>query len=584
MAVTLVLGGVRSGKSAFAESLLPAAARYVATAAAAVGVDHDFRARIDVHRARRPAGWSTVETADITTLLTTGPYPATLVDDLGGWLTATLDGAGAWDAPAAVLEPAVAALVAAIAAYPGDLVLVSPEVGFSLVPTTQAGRVFQDSLGGLNTAVAAVADRVELVVAGLPLPLKGSAASRADGAALTPAGAVLLTRDIDPDGPDATVAGVAAVPVPEPIAPPAPITPPEPVALPEPEAGTEPLRFAPVDAPDPEVAAQARARQLELTKPAGSLGRLEELGIWASACQGVCPPKLFERMRIVVFAGDHGVTAGGVSAYPPEVTAQMVANFSADGAAVNVLARQAGATVRVEDIAVLSDTSPEISRHKVRRSSGNLAVEDALSDAETIAAIAVGRAIADDEIDSGADLLVAGDMGIGNTTPAAVLIGTITDNEPAVVIGRGTGIDDNGWMRKVAAVRDGMWRARPSARDPKSLLRKAGGADLAAMAGFLAQAALRRTPVVLDGVVVTAAALVAAELAPGAQAWWVAGHRSAEPAHTLALAHLGLEPLLEFGMRLGEGSGAATALPLVQSSVAILGQMATFGEAGVSEG
>ncbi len=565
MAVTLVLGGVRSGKSAFAESLLPATARYVATASLQVGVDEDFRTRIASHRARRPSGWTTVETADPTTLLTTAPHPPTLVDDLGGWLTALLDGAGAWEEPAGVTDEAVAALVAAIAAYPGDLVLVSSEVGQSVVPATRAGRVFQDELGGLNAAVAAVADRVELVVAGIPLRIKGS------GAQLDPRPLV----DGSASAHDEAVDRPPAV---------APTDTADPVPLPEPASGDDPLRFAPVVGPDPEVADRARARHGQLTKPPGSLGRLEEVGVWVAACQGVCPPTQFERARIVVFAGDHGVAAGGVSAFPPEVTAQMVANFTAGGAAVNVLAAQAGATVRVEDIAVAVDTAPELRRYKIRRSSGNLAVEDALTDAETVAAIAAGRAIADDEIDSGADLLIAGDMGIGNTTPASVLIGTITDNEPATVVGRGTGIDDNTWMRKAAAVRDGMWRARPYTRDPKALLRTVGGADLAAMAGFLAQAAQRRTPVLLDGVVVTAAALVAADLTPGAQAWWTAGHRSAEPAHSLALAHLGLEPLLDLGMRLGEGSGAAVALPLVRSAVAVLGEMATFGEAGVSEG
>ncbi|MDF0529912.1 nicotinate-nucleotide--dimethylbenzimidazole phosphoribosyltransferase [Tsukamurella sp. 8F] len=573
MAVTLVLGGVRSGKSARAESLLPESARYVATAAAQVGVDDEFRSRIATHRARRPAGWTTVETADVAELLGSEPYPATLVDDLGGWLTAVLDSAAAWETPDDVLPAAIGRLVAAVSEYPGDLVLVSSEVGLSLVPTTPAGRVFQDGLGALNAAVAAVADRVELVVAGNPVTVK--ALGPADDA--SPASAVVLTKA-------ETAAAVGAATGPASAAEAGSIAPAAPEPVPLPEHSDDPLRFPPLVAPDAEVVAQARERHSRLTKPIGSLGRLEDLGVWATACQGACPPKAFERPRVVVFAGDHGVAASGVSAYPPEVTAQMVANFSAGGAAVNVLAAQAGATVRVEDIAVSVDTGPELSRHKVRHSSGDIAHEDALSDAEAVAAISVGRAIADDEIDSGADLLIAGDMGIGNTTPSAVLIGLLTDHEPVVVVGRGTGIDDNAWMRKAAAVRDAMWRGRPYARDPKSLLRTVGGADLAAMAGFLAQAAVRRTPVVLDGVVVTAAALVAQDLAPGAVEWWRAGHLSSEPAHALALAQLGLEPMLTFDMRLGEGSGAALALPIVQSAVSVLASMATFDEAGVSEG
>ena len=554
MALTLVLGGVRSGKSARAEQLIAgsgALVRYVATAPRPDG-DPDLAARVAAHRDRRPASWSTVETQDLRAVLAEGSVP-TLIDDLGGWLAARLDGAG-WETPENV-QPDLDGLVAAAAAFPGELVIVSPEVGLSVVPATHAGRVFQDLLGGLNARLAAIADRSELVVAGIPVALSGAAAT----------GTVS-------DGPPAAS---LVKPVPEvPAAPP--------IVLPPFEPGADPLAFPQLSPPDPFVGREARDRQLELTKPAGSLGRLEQLGEWIAACQGVCPPQQFERARIVVFAGDHGVAAGGVSAYPPEVTAQMVANFAADGAAINVLAAQAGATVRIEDIAVAGDTREDLSRNKIRRSSGDIAVTDAMTDEETIAAIAAGRRIADEEVDSGADLLIAGDMGIGNTTPAAVLVGALTETEPVLVVGRGTGIDDNAWMRKAAAIRDGMYRARPHTGNPKALLRSVAGADLAAMAGFLAQAAVRRTPVILDGVVVTAAAMVANDLAPGAVSWWVAGHRSPEPAHALALRRLDLEPLLDLGLRLGEGSGAALALPLIRSAVAVLGEMATFDAAGVS--
>ena len=335
--------------------------------------------------------------------------------------------------------------------------------------------------------------------------------------------------------------------------------------------------------PDALALQAALARQNTLTKPPGALGRLEELSVWVSSCQGVCPPRQFERARVVVFAGDHGVTASGVSAFPAEVTPQMVANFDAGGAAINVLATLAGAGVRVADIAVDAEPlSPSIGAHKVRRSSGNIAVEDALSPDEVAAAIAAGRAIADEEVDGGADLLIAGDMGIGNTTPATTLIAAATRSEPVTVAGRGTGVDDAGWARKVSAIRDALYRARSSTTDPEALLRICGGADLAAMAGFLAQAAVRRTPVLLDGVVVTAAAVIAEMLAPGARAWWQAGHRSTEPAHTLALDHLALTPIVDLGMRLGEGTGAAVALPIVRAAVATLASMATFDEAQVS--
>ncbi len=345
------------------------------------------------------------------------------------------------------------------------------------------------------------------------------------------------------------------------------------------------MDFPAVTPPDPHAAAAAKRRQDILTKPAGALGRLEDLSVWVSACQGLCPPKQFEDARVVVFAGDHGVARTGVSAYPPEVTAQMVANIDEGGAAINVLAGIAGASVRVVDIAVDCEQplTEAIGAHKVRRSSGNIALEDAMSEEEVVAAVEAGRQLADDEVDAGADLLIAGDMGIGNTTTATALIATLTDTEPVAVVGRGTGIDDAAWARKTAAVRDAMFRARQFRPDPVGLLRTCGGADLAAMAGFCAQAAVRRTPLLLDGVVVTAAALVADRMAPGARAWWQAGHRSTEPAHTLALAHLELVPIVDLGLRLGEGTGAALALPVLRAAVATLASMATFEGAGVSE-
>ena len=340
--------------------------------------------------------------------------------------------------------------------------------------------------------------------------------------------------------------------------------------------------FPAVQTPDAQARRAAVARQEQLTKPAGSLGRLEELGVWVASCQGTCPPRPFGRPRVVVFAGDHGIAQHGVSAYPSEVTGQMVTNILVGGAAINVLSAVAGAGVRVVDMAVAADTPERVAGFKVRRGSGSIDREDALTAEEALQAVEAGRTIADEEIDGGADLLVAGDMGIGNTTPAAVLVSAVTGAEPVAVVGRGTGIDDAGWMRKAAAIRDALRRARKVVGDPMALLRTAGGADLAAMAGFLAQAAVRKTPAVLDGMVVTSAALLAEQLAPGAREWWVAGHRSVEPAHTLALNHLGLRPLVDLDMRLGEGSGAMAALPLVLASARILTEMATFADAGVS--
>ncbi|MCV7032435.1 nicotinate-nucleotide--dimethylbenzimidazole phosphoribosyltransferase [Mycobacterium sherrisii] len=344
------------------------------------------------------------------------------------------------------------------------------------------------------------------------------------------------------------------------------------------------IEFPPIIPPDAAAAAAARARQDTLTKPRGALGRLEDLSVWVASCQGHCPPRQFERARVVVFAGDHGVARAGVSAYPSEVTAQMVANIDAGGAAINTLAAIADATVRVADLAVDDEPRSErIGAHKVRRGSADIAVQDALTDEETAAAITAGRNIADEEVDAGADLLIAGDMGIGNTTPAAVLVAALTNAEPVAVVGFGSGIDDAGWGRKTAAIRDALFRSKPVLPDPVALLRSCGGADLAALAGFCAQAAVRRTPLLLDGMAVTAAALVAERLAPGARQWWQAGHRSTEPGHTLALAALELEPVLDLRMRLGEGSGAALALPVLRAAVATLASMATFAEAGVSD-
>ncbi len=341
--------------------------------------------------------------------------------------------------------------------------------------------------------------------------------------------------------------------------------------------------FGPVAPPDTAAAAAARARQDILTKPPGALGRLEDLSVWVSSCQGQCPPRQFERARIVVFAGDHGVARWGVSAYPPEVTSQMVANIADGGAAINALADVAGATVRVVDLAVDADPlSTQIGAHKVRRSSGDIAKEDALTEQQTRDAIDAGRQIADQEVDAGADILIAGDMGIGNTTAATVLVAALTGVEPVAAVGYGTGIDDAGWARKTVAVRDAMFRAEPVLSDPVATLQCCGGADLAGLAGFCAQAAVRRTPLLLDGIAVTAAALVAELLAPGARLWWQAGHLSTEPAHALALAQLGLDPIVDLRMRLGEGTGAAVALPVLRAAVAALSSMATFASANVS--
>ena len=349
-------------------------------------------------------------------------------------------------------------------------------------------------------------------------------------------------------------------------------------------------QVAACDPPNAEIATRARERHRELTKPAGSLGRLEELGIWAASVQGHCPPTPFSSARLVVFAGDHGVSrTAGTSAYPAEVTAQMVRTILAGGAAASVLARAHHVAVQVMDVAVDADPSyaadlgSNVTAQRIRRGSGSIDREDALTAEQAQSAFDVGVAAADSAVDSGCDLLIAGDLGIGNTTAAAAIIGLLTRNDASLVTGRGTGIDDATWMRKCTAVREAMRRARPARFEPMRVLAIAGGADLAAIAGFLVQAARRRTPVILDGTVITAAACIADILDQGAKAWWLAGHRSTEPAHDLALTRLDLTPVVDFQMRLGEGTGALIAFGVVQDSIAVLEQMSTFAEAGVSQ-
>ena len=327
----------------------------------------------------------------------------------------------------------------------------------------------------------------------------------------------------------------------------------------------------------------ARQRLDGLAKPLGALGRLEDLAVWLAGVQGTAYPAPPSRVELVVFAGDHGVTAQSapVSAYPRQVTALMVREFLRGGAAVTVLARAHGVGVRVLDLGVADDLEgvpTKVGEHKVRRGSGAIDREDALSAVEVETALAAGRTVADGEIDAGADLLVPGDMGIGNTTVAATLVAAVLGLEAAEVVGRGTGVDDETLVRKRAVVDAALVRARPHGRDPVELLRVAGSADLAAATGFLVRAAERGTAVLLDGVVSGACALLAERLAPGSSAWWCAGHRSTEPAHGRVLDVLGLRPILDLELRLGEGSGALTALPVLRTAPLLLDGMATLAD------
>jgi nicotinate-nucleotide--dimethylbenzimidazole phosphoribosyltransferase len=284
---------------------------------------------------------------------------------------------------------------------------------------------------------------------------------------------------------------------------------------------------------------------------------------------------------VVVFAGDHGVTASAVSAYPREITAAMVRVFIAGKSGVNVLAGLVGARVRVVDIAVdddLEGVPAEVCAHKIRRGSGAIDVTDALEPGEAERAFEAGRAIADAEIDGGADLLIPGDMGIGNTTVCAALVAASLGLPAQDVVGTGTGVGEDGRARKVAVVEAALARVGPEVAEPFALLTSLGSACAAATAGFLVQAAVRGVPVLLDGVFSGAAAVVARDIAPGAENWWLAGHRSTEPSQAFALKALGLEPILDLGLRLGEGSGAVQAVPTLRAARAILADMALLAD------
>jgi nicotinate-nucleotide--dimethylbenzimidazole phosphoribosyltransferase len=330
-----------------------------------------------------------------------------------------------------------------------------------------------------------------------------------------------------------------------------------------------------IPVPDAVARADARTRLDGLVKPLGSLGRLEDLAAWLSAAHGCVPPRELADVRVVVFAGDHGVALSGVSAYPREITAAMVRVFLAGKSGVNVLAALAGAQVRVVDIAVddeLDGVPAEVVAHKIRRSSGSIDIEDALAPGEAERAFEAGRAIANAELDSGADLLIPGDMGIGNTTVCAALVAASLGLPAEDVVGTGTGVDEAGLAHKVQVVQAALARVG-SVSDPFELLTKLGSACVAATAGFLVQTAVRGVPVLLDGVFSGAAALVAREIAPGSEQWWLAGHRSTEPSQAYALKALGLEPILDFGLRLGEGSGAVQAVATLRAARAIIADM-----------
>lgn len=336
-----------------------------------------------------------------------------------------------------------------------------------------------------------------------------------------------------------------------------------------------------VTPPDPTTARLAAERLAGLAVPAGALGRLGELGVWLSSAQGTVPPEPLENVRLVIFAGDHGVARHGVSAYPAAITPAMVRTFAARKAGVSALAAAHDVYVRVLDLGVdddLADLPAEVRARKVRRSSGAIHLEDALTPEETRQAVEAGRDVAREEVAAGAQLLLSGDMGIGNTSPGAALVAAALGLPATEVTGRGTGVDAETLAHKGRLVQQALDRAGARTEDPVECLTALGSADLAATTGYLLEAAVSGVPVLLDGLLSVACALTADRIAPGAAAWFVAGHRSTEPAQSLALEKLGLEPLLDLGLRLGEGSGAVAAVPLLRSAVALLREVAMLSD------
>jgi nicotinate-nucleotide--dimethylbenzimidazole phosphoribosyltransferase len=335
--------------------------------------------------------------------------------------------------------------------------------------------------------------------------------------------------------------------------------------------------------------AAALERQPRLTKPPGSLGRLEDLALQLAGIQGRELPRLDHR-SVIVMAADHGVAREGVSAYPPEVTSQMVANFVAGGAAINVLARQAEARMVVVDLGVAHQVLTEsresgvIIKHRpLAPGTANLAEEAAMTREQAEAAITVGLDTVEEEAECGLEAVVLGDMGIGNTTAGAAMAAVLCNRPPLEVVGRGTGLDDAAWERKVAVVERALAVNRPDPRDPLDVLARLGGFEHAGLVGVTLGAAARRAVVVVDGLAASLAALVAVRLRPAVRDYLVAGHASVEPGQRAALAALGLTPLLDLRMRLGEGTGGTLALHLLDAAVRLHAEMATFASAGVSD-
>ncbi|MEH0846228.1 bifunctional adenosylcobinamide kinase/adenosylcobinamide-phosphate guanylyltransferase [Micromonospora sp. CPCC 205711] len=563
----LVLGGTRSGKSEFAESLVADAptVRYVATAADADPEDTEWAARLAAHRERRPGSWTTEETADdprrlADVLASAGPNETLLVDDLGGWVTVLLDPA---HQPADDVAT-IAELVTAVRDSEARIVLVSPEVGLSLVPTTPLGRAFTDALGAANRAVADACDAVVLVVAGQPAWLKPAATPRP---ASVPAQAAPASTDRPTGHVTLAPVGEPEAPLPDVLTPTLPPTPAAAgdtngiawaaptMALPMVATGLVIQPGMELPMPDEYAGPQAIDRLATLDVPGAGFGVLERVVGFAAATQGTATPKPWQTVRVLLLHGDHtgGAAAGAIAGE----SSRRARQARAGRGALARLAAESGASLQVVD-------TP---------SSAPMEQEPALAGAAVESALRYGWRLAEEAADAGVQLLVLGACGAGTEAAAAAVLAATAGAEAPAVLGRvhtpDGEIDDAAWMLRCAAVRDALHRTRRSPRDAKDVLAELGGGDIAVATGVLLGATARRVPVLLDGPVGVAAGMISRDLAGQARHWCLLADHGGHPAVRLAADVLGLTPLLDLRLDLGEGANALTALPLLRSVLAL---------------
>lgn len=569
----LVLGGIRSGKSEFAEFLVADApmVRYVATAADTSTQDEEWAARLEAHRARRPATWTTEETAGdprrLANLIAAAqPSETLLVDDLGGWVTALLD---------PVHRPVddtatITTLAEAVRSCPARLVVVSSEVGLSLVPTTPLGRAFADALGTANRAIADAADAVALVVAGQPSWLKPTPPTRAAAVPVQAIPAGALTRTAT--GPAAEHAADVAEPaLPEVLTPSAlpssagpagdDSTPWSSMTPPVVATGLTIQPGMELPMPDEDAGSQAMERLVTLDLPGAGFGGLDRLVGFAAATQGIPTPAPWGKVRVLLVHGDHaGGAAAGTTAGD---SARRVRDTRAGRGALARLAAEAGAELQVVD-------AP---------SAGPIETEPALSPDEVESALQHGWRLAEQAADAGVRLLVLGACGAGTDAAAAAVFAATAGAEPPAVLARvhtdAGEYDDAAWMVRCAAVRDGLHRSRHSPGSAKDILAELGGGDLAVATGVLLGATARRLPVLLDGPVGVAAGLVSRDLAGQSRHWCLLADHGRHPGVQLAADVLGLTPLLDLRLDLGEGANALVALPLLRSALALAAALPT---------